>query len=90
VSIVGHVRTFIVRLQEEAGASTGTTRAEPRLRGVVDEVATGLRAMFRNEQELVTALAAAVACRPGPPWTGEQRATYGPSSDSPTTTFEEN
>jgi hypothetical protein len=84
------VRTFIVRLQEEAGASTGTARAEPRLRGVVDEVATGMRATFRNERELVTALTAAVAYRPGPPWTGEQRATHRPSSDSATTTYEEN
>jgi hypothetical protein len=89
VVIVGQVRTFIVRLQE-AGASTGAAQPAPRLRGVVDEVATGLRATFRNEQELVTALAAAVADRPGPPWTGEQRATYGPSSDSAKTTFEEN
>lgn len=86
--IVGCVRTFIVRLQEEAGASTGTATPEPRLRGVVDEVATGLRATFRNEQELVTALAAAVTDRSGPPWTGE-RSTIRPSSDS-ATTFEEN
>lgn len=37
-----------------------------RLRGVVDEVATGLRATFRDEQELVNALLIAVAAdRPG-------------------------
>jgi hypothetical protein len=73
------VRTFIVRLHEDPGGSTrpvheapGSSHragaAGPRLRGVVDEVATGLRVTFRNDRELVTALMAAVgADPPGPP-----------------------
>jgi hypothetical protein len=65
------VRTFIIRLREDAGDSDRTGAATPRLRGVVDEVATGLRATFRNDRELVTALVAAVgADPPGPPWAG--------------------
>jgi hypothetical protein len=67
------VRTFIVRLQEDASGGT-TGAAAPRLRGVVDEVATGLRVTFRNDQELVTALVAAVlADPPGPPWGAADR-----------------
>ena len=65
------MRTFIVRLQEDAGGSGRGGAATTRLRGVVDEVATGLRATFRNDQELVTALMAAVgAGPPDPPWAG--------------------
>jgi hypothetical protein len=61
------VRTFIVRLQEDVGGSDrGGAAPTPRLRGVVDEVATGLRATFRDQQELVSALMTAVSGdRPG-------------------------
>jgi hypothetical protein len=52
------VRTFIVRLQDEAAGRPGDPA--PRLCGVVDEVSTGMRAMFRSDQELVAALIAAV------------------------------
>lgn len=67
------MRTFIIRLQEDTGDSGRTGAAGPRLRGVVNEVATGLRATFRNDQELVTALVAAVGGGPpGPPWGGDR------------------
>jgi hypothetical protein len=61
------VRTFIVRVREprDGGDREGVTI--PRLRGVVDEVATGLRATFRDAQELVTALMAATAADPRAP-----------------------
>jgi hypothetical protein len=81
------VRIFIVRLQEDAGGSgrTGATDATGlRLRGVVDEVATGLRATFRNDQELVTALKAAVGADtdpPSPPWVDGDLSAGRPSSD---------
>jgi len=69
------VRTFIVRLQEHADGSGRSGAATPVLCGFVDEVASGLRARFRNEQELLTALTvAAVEDPPGPPWSGEHRA----------------
>ena len=55
------MRTFIVRLQEDAGGSDRGGAATARLRGVVDEVATGLRATFRDQEELVNALLSAVA-----------------------------
>lgn len=75
------MRTFIVRLQEDAGGS-GTGATTLRLRGVVDDVATGLRATFRNDQELVTALMAAVgADPPSPPWSGGDRSPGEPSSE---------
>jgi hypothetical protein len=73
------VRTFIVRLHEHPGGSTRAVHdgpgrgdrsgaAGPWLRGVVDDVATGLRVTFRNDRELVLALMAAVgAGPPGPP-----------------------
>jgi hypothetical protein len=48
------VKTFVVRLHEEADADV------PRLCGVVDEVATGLRTTFRSELELVATLKAAM------------------------------
>ena len=67
------MRTFIIRLQEDTGDSGRTGADASRLRGVVDEVATGLRATFRNDQELVTALVAAVGGGPpGPPWGGDR------------------
>jgi hypothetical protein len=61
------VRTFIVRVREAGDGGDREGVAIPRLRGVVDEVTTGLRATFRDAQELVTALMAATAAdRPGP------------------------
>lgn len=84
------VRTFIVRLQEDARSSGRTGAATPRLRGVVDEVVTGLRAAFRNDQELVAALMAAMSADPpGPPWGGGDRSPREPSSDKPNPIFEE-
>lgn len=61
------MKTFVVRLHEVAGddQTGGTAGADsPRLRGVVDEVATGLRTTFRSELELVTALKAAMDTAP--------------------------
>jgi hypothetical protein len=55
------VRTFIVRLLEDAGGLDQPGPAAPRLKGVVDEVATGLRAVFRNDAELLAALLAAMS-----------------------------
>jgi hypothetical protein len=53
------VKTFVVRIHEDDGS--GSAGADmPRLRGVVNEVATGLRATFRDELELVAALKAAM------------------------------
>jgi hypothetical protein len=70
------VRTFIIRLQEDATGSGQQAAAPPRLRGVVDEVATGMRATFRDDGELVTALISAMgAARPGPSRGGEQGPT---------------
>jgi len=84
------VRTFIVRLQEDAGGSGRTASAIPRLRGTVHEVATGLRATFRNDQELLTALTAAAGTDPtSPPWSAADRTSGGPSSDKPDPIFEE-
>jgi len=76
------VRTFIIRLQEDTSDSGRTGAAGPRLRGVVDEVATGLRATFRNDHELVAALVAAVAAGPpGPPPGGGRRPGEPPWTD---------
>jgi hypothetical protein len=50
------MRTFIVRFHED----TTTDAARGRMRGVVDEVATGRRVTFRSSEELLTALAAAL------------------------------
>jgi hypothetical protein len=84
------VRTFIIRLQEDAGGSGRTGTATPRLRGFVDEVASGLRAKFRSERELLTALTAALTLDPpGPPWRGEDGAAGEPSSDRPDPALEE-
>ena len=78
------MRTFIVRLQQDADGSGRTGAATARLRGVVDEVATGLRATFRNDQELVAALLAAVGSGPADPsWAGGGRAAREPLSDEP-------
>lgn len=83
------MRTFIVRLQEDT-AGRRPDAAAPRLRGFVDEVASGLRATFRDEQELLTALAVALAVDPpGPPWSGEQAARVS-SWDLPDRTPEGN
>jgi len=83
------VRTFIIRLQEDTGDSGRTSAAGPHLRGFVDEVATGLRATFRNDHELVTALAAAVgAGPPGPAWGGD-RSPGEPPPDRPGQGLEE-
>lgn len=70
------MKTFVVRLHEVAGDQAGGDRVSggpaggtagadsPRLRGVVDEVATGLRTTFRSELELITALKAAMDTAP--------------------------
>jgi hypothetical protein len=84
------VRTFIVRIQEDAEGSGRPDATALRLRGVVDEVATGLRATFRNDSELVAALLAAV--RAGPPsarWDSADGSAPDHSSDRPRSTFEE-
>jgi hypothetical protein len=62
------MRTFIVRFHED---TTGDA-ARGRMRGVVDEVATGRRLTFRSSEELLTELQAALAAdvppdRPGCP-----------------------
>ena len=84
------MRTFIIRLQEDATGSGPAAAATPRLRGVVDEVATGLRATFRNDGELVTALISAMgAGRPGLPWGGDDRVPRQPLPDDPHPFFRE-
>ena len=89
--IVGRVRTFIIRLLDEAGGSGRGETTAAGLRGFVDEVTSGLRARFRNEQELVAALHTAVTVDPpGPPWSGEHRIGPGPSPDHPDHACEEN
>jgi hypothetical protein len=55
------VRTFIVRIREAGVGGERGGATTPRLRGVVDEVATGLRATFRDGQELINALMTAAA-----------------------------
>jgi|HubBroStandDraft_2_1064218.scaffolds.fasta_scaffold61170_2 hypothetical protein len=54
------VRTFIIRLQDAGGGRGQADHCALPLRGVVDEVATGLRATFRSDQELLTALTTAM------------------------------
>lgn len=54
------MRTFIVRLQEDATSSHRAGTTTPRLCGVVDEVSTGTSATFRNDRELIATLAAAI------------------------------
>lgn len=59
------MKTFVVRVHEDAGSDPAGADT-PRLRGLVDEVATGLRATFRSELELVAVLKAGIgANRPG-------------------------
>lgn len=89
--IVGPVRTFIIRLLADAGGSGREDAVVPGLRGFIDEVTSGLRARFRNEQELVAALRSAVAVDPpGPPWSGEHRVARGAAPDHPDHACEEN
>jgi hypothetical protein len=57
------VKTFVVRLHEDAGSSPASADV-PRLCGVLEQVATGLRATFRDELELVAALKAAMGADP--------------------------
>ena len=79
------MRTFIIRLQEDTGDSGRTGAAGPHLRGVVDEVATGLRATFRNDHELVTALMTAVGADPaGPSWGRGDDGPREPGPNEPT------
>jgi hypothetical protein len=79
-----------VRLQEDAAGGSATGADARRLRGVVDEVATGLRATFRTDQELVTALLAAVGGDPqGPSWGEGDRAPRVPSAGDPYPIFGE-
>src|SRR5215472_10869759 len=66
------MKTFVVRLHEDAGSDPAGADV-PRLRGVVDEVATGLRATFRSEGELVAALKAAAMGTDPPGATGPSR-----------------
>ena len=83
------MRTFIVRLRQDASGGPGAAR--PRLRGVVDEVATGMRTTFRDDQELVTALTTALGAEPsGPASTASGRAWREPSPDNPDSIFGEN
>lgn len=85
------MRTFIIRLLDEAGGAGRNGAAAAGLRGFVDEVTSGLRARFRNEQELVAALRTAVAVDPpGAPWSGEHRIGPGSSPDHPDHACEEN
>lgn len=57
------MRTFIVRLVHNPGGTSQAGACRPPLRGLVDEVGTGLRTTFRDDQELVAALSAALATR---------------------------
>jgi hypothetical protein len=62
------VRTFIVRLQHDDGGGDRHDTELPQLRGVMEEVATGLRVTFRSDAELLTALTTALAAdTPGTP-----------------------
>jgi hypothetical protein len=77
------VRTFIVRLQHDGGGGDRHDAELPRLRGVMEEVATGLRVTFRSDAELLTALTTALAAdTPGTPATpgtpGERRGAVQP------------
>ncbi len=84
------MRTFIIRLQEDPTGSGRIPAASPRLRGVVDEVATGMRATFRNDRELLTALISAMgAGQPGPCWGGDDRVPRKPLPDDPHPFFRE-
>ena len=75
------MKTFVVRLHEDAGGDPAGADS-PCLRGVVDEVATGLRATFRSELELVAVLKAAIDTdQPGPSWNGGGPAPGGSAPD---------
>jgi len=78
------VKTFLVRLHEDADSKPAAADI-PRLCGVIDEVATGLRATFRSERELVAALKAHMGTDPpgatGPSRDGGARAPGGSASD---------
>jgi hypothetical protein len=76
------VRTFIVRLLGEPGGGGQRGPAAPRLRGVVDEVASGLRTTFGTGQELLAALTAAAA-EPEAPRGGQNGTAREPASDYP-------
>ena len=54
------MRTFIVRLQEDAISGHPAGSAAPRLCGVVDEVSTGTSATFRNDRELIATVNARI------------------------------
>lgn len=60
------MKTFVVRLYEDAGIDPAGAAAA-RLCGVIDEVATGLRATFRSEIELVAVLKTAIGAEPPAP-----------------------
>jgi len=66
------VKTFVVRLHEDAGSDPAGAEIQ-RLCGVVNEVATGLRATFRSEGELIAALKAAAMGTDLPGATGPSR-----------------
>ena len=66
------MRTFIIRLLEDRARRPNDAVPPPRLRGIVDEVATGLRAVFRNDHELVAALVAAVGPVHRVPWDSDR------------------
>ena len=84
------MRTFIVRLQQDATGSGQPAAANPRLRGVVDEVATGMRATFRNDRELLTALISAMgAARPGSSWGRDDPVPRKPLPDESHPVFRE-
>ena len=75
------MQTFVVRLHEDAGSDPAGADI-PRLCGVVDEVATGLRVTFRSEIELVAALKAAMGTDPpGSSRDGGDRAPGGSAPD---------
>ncbi len=75
------MKTFVVRLHEDADSDLVGADI-PRLCGVIDEVATGLRETFRSEGELVAALKAAMGTDPpGPSRDGGDRAAGGCAPD---------
>jgi hypothetical protein len=77
------VRTFIVRLQEDAISGQPAGVAAPRLCGVVDEVSTGTSATFRNDRELIATLAAAIGAHAQEPLSsaGRRRSQSEPAPD---------
>jgi len=75
------VKTFVVRLHEDADSSPASADV-PRLCGVLEQVATGLRATFRDERELVAALKAAMGTDPpGSPSDSGDPAPSGATTD---------